>query len=105
MPPDTQEAVRQYMERGLSPIPIPAGSKNPNRTGWQTERWTIEDVPRLWNNAQNVGVLCGSPSNGRVDVDCDCPEAVRLAPKFLLPTLKGGRDTAPNSHWWFAAPD
>jgi hypothetical protein len=39
-----------------------------------------------------------------VDVDCDCPEAVRLAPKFLEPTLKGGRDTVPGSHWWYTAP-
>jgi hypothetical protein len=39
-----------------------------------------------------------------VDVDCDCPEAVRLAPKFLVPTLKGGRDTVPGSHWWYTAP-
>src|SRR5215217_6736448 len=100
-----QEEARLYIERGFAVIPVPAGSKNPNRKGWQNERWTVKDVPRLWNNGQNVGVLCGTPSNGRVDVDCDCPEAVRLAPKFLPPTIKGGRDTVPGSHWWYTSPE
>ena len=90
--------VANYIRRGLAPIPIPPRTKNPNRKGWQEERWTVEDVPRLWNNGQNVGILCGSPSRGGVDVDCDCPEVVRLAPMFLVPTLKGGRDTVPGSH-------
>jgi hypothetical protein len=99
------DAARQYLADGWAAIPVPAGSKNPNRRGWQNERWGVEDVPRQWNNGQNVGVLCGTPSNGRVDVDCDCPEAVRLAPKFLPPTVKSGRDTVPGSHWWFTSPN
>ena len=104
IPASTPDVVAGYIRRGLAPIPIPPRSKNPNREKWQEERWTVEDVPRLWNNGQNVGILCGSPSLGGVDVDCDCPEAVRLAPKFLVPTLKGGRDTVPGSHWWYTAP-
>jgi hypothetical protein len=98
------EAALKYIQQGFAVIPIPAGSKNPNRKGWQNEHWGVEDVPRLWSNGQNVGVLCGEPSGWRVDVDCDCPETVRLAPKFLEPTLKGGRDTIPGSHWWYMAP-
>lgn len=100
----TAEAARVYIELEMAPIPLPSGSKNPNRTGWQNERYTVEDVPRVWNNGQNIGLLCGSPSGGRVDVDCDCLETTRLAPIFLKPTLKGGRDTAPGSHWWYTAP-
>src|SRR5215212_4112588 len=103
-PTSTPNVVKGYIRRGLAPIPIPPRSKNPNRKKWQEERWTAEDVARLWNNGQNVGILCGSPSRGGVDVDCDCPEAVRLAPMFLVPTLKGGRDTVPCSHWWYTAP-
>src|SRR5215207_6672154 len=100
----TSDVVAGYIRRGLAPIPIPPRSKNRNREKWQEERWTVEDVRRLFNNGQNVGILCGSTSSGGVDVDCDCPEAVRLAPKFLVPTLKGGRDTVPGSHWWYTAP-
>jgi putative DNA primase/helicase len=96
--------VVAYIKRGLAPIPIPPRSKNPNRERWQEERWTVEDVPRLWSDGKNVGILCGSPSRGRVDIDCDCLEAVRLAPKFLESTIKGGRDTVPGSHWWYTSP-
>src|SRR5215217_48391 len=103
-PTSTPDVVEDYIRRALAPIPIPPRSKNPNREKWQEERCTVDDVSRLWNNGQNVGILCGSPSLGAVDVDCDCPEAVRLAPKFLVPTLKGGRDTVPCSHWWYTAP-
>lgn len=98
-----QDVVYEYMDRGIAPIPVSTRSKNPNRKNWESERWTKDDVTRLWSSDQNVGVLCGEPSGWLVDVDCDCPEAVRLAPKFLPRTLKGGRDTAPGSHWWYRA--
>src|SRR5215218_221143 len=94
-PASTTNVVAGYIRRGLAPIPIPPRTKNPNRKGWQEERWTVEDVPRLWNNGQNVGILCGSPSRGGVDVDCDCPDAVRLAPRFLMPRLRVARRRCP----------
>jgi hypothetical protein len=101
----TVKVVKGYIERGLAAIPVPRGSKNPNRKDWEKERWRVEDVPRLWNNGQNVGVLCGEASGWRVDVDCDTPEAVRLAPKFLPRSLKGGRENVPGSHWWYQSED
>jgi P4 family phage/plasmid primase-like protien len=97
----TRGAVERYMRRGLAPIPIPAKSKNPNRRDWQHERWTPEDVPSQWNNGQNVGVLTGKPSGWFVGVDLDVGLAVRLAGRFLEPTLTSGRETRPDSHWWY----
>jgi hypothetical protein len=98
---NTVDVVKGYFRDGMAPIPIPPKRKNPGRCNWQYERWTVEEVPRLWNNGQNVGILLGEPSGWRVDVDCDCPEAVRLAPRILPKTLKGGRETAPGSHYWY----
>jgi putative DNA primase/helicase len=98
---DTREAARRYLRAGLAAIPVPPGEKNPNRRGWQTERWTLEDVPRVWANGENIGVLTGEPSGWVVDVDLDCPEAVKIAGRFLPPTLTSGRDSVPDSHWWF----
>src|SRR5687767_10542385 len=66
--PEMQQAARGYIERGLCVVPIPAREKNPGRRGWQDERWTVEDVPRLWTNGQNIGVLLGVPSGGMIDV-------------------------------------
>ena len=89
------------MRAGFAPIPVPAGSKNPNRPCWQQQRVTLEDIPRLWNTGQNVGILNGEPSGWLIDVDLDCALAVKLAGRFLDPTLTSGREINPNSHWWY----
>jgi putative DNA primase/helicase len=94
----TQAAAEHYIREGLAVIPVPAGEKNPNRPGWQKERWTLEDVPKLWNNGQGVGILWGEPSGGHVDVDCDWPEA-RVAAAVIAPATRTfGRKGAPWSH-------
>jgi hypothetical protein len=93
------------IRRGVSVIPVPAGEKNPNRPGWQEERISEEDVPLRWTNGQNLGLLCGEPSGGRVDADLDADEAVRIAGRFLPPTLTSGRESRPHSHWWYRCPE
>src|SRR5829696_4006467 len=98
---DVQRAAERYMRAGLAVIPIPAGEKNPNRPGWQNERHALDDIPRLWNNGQNIGVLTGEPSGWLVDVDLDCPAALKIAGRFLDPTRTSGRGGAQDSHWWY----
>jgi putative DNA primase/helicase len=95
---NTRDAAERYLKAGLAVIPVPAGEKNPNRPGWQNERWTVEDVPRLWNNGQGIGVLWGEPSGDRVDVDLDWREARAAAPYILPSTRMFGRPGAPESH-------
>ena len=96
------ESAAQYLSRGFMPIPIPHGSKNPNRKGWQAERWSHVELPRQFNNGQGVGLLLGDPSGGLLDVDCDWPEAAHLAIRFLPKTsMISGRLSAPQSHYWF----
>lgn len=53
----------------------------------------------------NIGVLLGEPSNGLVDIDLDCSEAVRLAPRFFPDTCRFGRDGKRSSHWLFVCKD
>ena len=86
-----------------SPIPVPAGSKNPNRLGWERERHTLEDVPRVWNNGQGIGLLTGPASGWLVDGDLDVQEAVSIAGRFLDPTRTSGRGECLESHWWYRA--
>ena len=99
-----RRAAASYLARGIAVIPVPAGEKNPSRLGWQDERLTAEDVPICWTNGQNVGLLTGAPSGGRVDVDLDADEAVGVAGRFLPPTLTSGRESRPHSHWWYVCP-
>jgi P4 family phage/plasmid primase-like protien len=100
---DTRRAAERYLRAGLAVIPVPAGEKNPNRRGWQQERWTIADIPRCWSNGQNIGLLTGEPSGWLVDVDLDCPEGVKIAGRFLDPTRTSGRESTPDAHWWYRA--
>ena len=101
----TRACARRYIEHGFAPIPVPVGSKNPNRLGWESEQHTLEDVPRCWTNGQNVGLLTGAPSKWLVDVDLDVLEAVAVAGRFLEPTRTSGHGQALNSHWWYHARD
>jgi hypothetical protein len=100
----TQACARRYIERGFAPIPVPAGSKEPNRNGWQRERHALEDVRHLWTNGQGIGLLTGEPSGWLVDVDLDVAEAVKIAGRFLPQTLTSGRESRPHSHWWYRSP-
>ena len=100
---ESRRAAVGLIRRGVAPIPVPSGSKNPNRVGWEALRISEEEVPGYWTNGQNVGVLCGEPSGWRVDVDLDADEAVKVAGRFLPPTLTSGRESRPYSHWWYVA--
>jgi P4 family phage/plasmid primase-like protien len=91
----------KYIKHGYAPIPIPAGRKGPNLSNWQHLRMQPEDVPKYFDNGQNVGLLLGEPSGGLIDVDLDTPEAV-AAGRYLLPsTLRSGRESSPGSHYWY----
>ena len=103
-PENRRRAAAALTRRGVSVIPVPAGEKNPGRPGWEALRITEEEIPSYWINGQNVGLLCGEPSGGRVDVDLDADEAVKIAGRFLPPTLTSGRESRPHSHWWYVAP-
>src|SRR6516164_2998452 len=92
-----------YIERGWNPVPIPYRTKGPNGNGWQTRIITAETAERHFDgNAANIGIILGPTSAGLTDVDLDCPEAIRLAPAVLPPTLaKFGRPSKRASHWLY----
>jgi hypothetical protein len=100
-----RHAAAALIRCGVAVIPVPAGEKNPGRTGWEALRITEEEIPDYWTNGQNVGVLCGKPSGWRVDADLDADESVNIAGRFLPPTLTSGRRSRPHSHWWYVAAD
>jgi len=97
-----QTAVRDYIGAGFVPVPLLPHSKNPGRDGWQNLRVTVDEVPTVFSGEANVGLLLGMNGNGLTDLDCDCPEAARLARWFALPTtFKSGRPSNPHSHYWY----
>jgi DNA polymerase I-like protein with 3'-5' exonuclease and polymerase domains len=100
-PQDARSAAELYLLEGLAPIPLPPRSKDPGYPGWPDLRLTLDSLDAHFPDAEprNVGILNGAPSGNTLDVDLDCPEARRAAPRLLPPTgWVFGRKTAPGSH-------
>jgi hypothetical protein len=93
--------------RGISVLDAPYGKKDQDQDGWNDMRLSEEDLRLRFNGRpRNLAVLLGEPSDGLVDVDLDCPEAMVLAREFLPTTgWRFGRGSKPESHWlYFADP-
>ncbi len=101
-PTAAPEAAELYLARGFMPIPLDGPrTKKVTRDGWPDERYAAAEAAAF--AGRNVGLLLGAPSNGLVDVDLDCPEAIRAAAVLLPRTdLASGRAGAIRSHWWYA---
>lgn len=96
------ESARTYLQRGWAPVPVPTGRKGPNLPGWQRTTYGAED----FSDTDNIGLKPGQPSNGLVDVDLDCDEAVALADEWLPPTgMEHGRPGKRRSHRWYLVAD
>ena len=89
-----------YIGRGWQVVPLVQGAKKAD-TSWPNKTYAETDFAP----DSNIAVKLGDPSGGLVDVDCDCPAAVRAAME-LLPTtgLVFGRVSNPNAHYLFVCP-
>jgi Bifunctional DNA primase/polymerase, N-terminal len=98
---DVRDAAATYLVYQLAPIPLPRGSKAPDRDGWTQWRITPETIDTFFPRGVplNIGILTGTPSDRLVDVDLDTPEAIAAA-DFLLPETGWifGRASSPRSH-------
>jgi hypothetical protein len=97
-------AARAYRQRGWYPIPVPLGSKNPGRKGWEDLRLDLQDLGRYFANPLNVSVLLGV-SDSLVDIDIDALNVLDLAERYMPPTGRiFGRPGKPASHRLYTAP-
>jgi hypothetical protein len=93
-------AAREYLRRGWCPIGVEPNGKVPKpKPEWEKQRLVEVDLPKFFSNGNNIGIHFGTPSNGVVDVDLDCTEALALA-DYLLPATESvfGRNSKPRSH-------
>lgn len=97
-----QAAFEYFVKREWQPLPLPAGEKGPKMKNWQSFSCQEGQIRELFSEEGNLGLLLGEPSGGLVDLDLDCPEAVRAA-ALLLPNTGAvfGRQSAPRSHFLF----
>jgi len=96
-------ALRYFENDRAAVVPVPYRTKAPTLPGWERLRLDAGSIPAHFNgHAQNIGLLCGEPSGGLVDVDLDCTEARTAATVYLPTTLRRhGRASSPDSHWWY----
>lgn len=98
----TVEAAHEYVRRGWAVLPVKPRSKKPRLTNWSNLRVGNHEIPKVFRAGDNIGLLLGEPSGGLVDVDLDCPEALKLADTFLPQTsMIHGRESKPASHHWY----
>jgi putative DNA primase/helicase len=94
---DLRQIVADAIAAGWAVVPIAPGEKK-GPTAWNKTTYGPSD----FGPNHNLAYKCGAPSDHRVDVDCDAPEAVEAA-RHLLPTTGRvhGRPGKPESHYWF----
>jgi Bifunctional DNA primase/polymerase, N-terminal len=98
----TPEAALAYVSRGWAVVAVKPRSKQPRHKDWTNLRVGREQITKYFHEDDNIGLLLGDPSGGLVDVDLDCPEALKLAPLFLPTTaMIHGRKSKPASHRWY----
>ncbi len=101
-PEGTLGHAAAYGDMGL-PV-IPNHGKRPLLKEWQNARLSEEEIRSLFADGQNVGLLNGGASGGLVAVDLDAAEAIEIADRFLLRTLRSGREGTPRAHAWYRSP-
>jgi hypothetical protein len=96
-------AAQDYIRRGWNPVPIPFRTKFPIDDGWQLRVINDANVASHFNGTPaNIGVILGPTSGGLTDIDCDCREAIALAPVALPKTgAIFGRASARAAHWLY----
>ena len=96
-------AAREYIERGWTVVPVPAGDKGSRLDGWQDLRIKTAETEEYFVGGSNIGVLTGEPSGGLADGDMDCPEAEHAAKAIMPKTLTSGRGSRA-THYWYVSP-
>jgi RecA-family ATPase len=99
-----RNAARGYWRRGLQPVPIPYGKKQPRLPAWQHLEINEDSLDEHWSSVSqaNVGLMQGPKSGGLTDVDVDCKRTLKLGSR-LLPRTDAiyGRPGKPRSHYLY----
>jgi hypothetical protein len=81
--------ARDLFRRGFQPVLLKRRSKVPSEEGWQNLRYCEADVPVVFTNGCNVGILLGEPSDNTVDLDVDHPKGAAALRALGVPATLG----------------
>src|SRR5215471_12717845 len=80
------DAARQYQAAGWQAVPLLPRTKRPFDEGGPERDYGAEGLEQHFQGDGNIGLKCGAPSGGLVDVDIDDEQALRIAAMFLPAT-------------------
>jgi hypothetical protein len=92
------DAALDYCRRGF--IVTPLHDKRPILGRWQERNLGGADLPRIFRDGRNIGIVLGGPV-GIVDVDLDNPLAIAVSDLLLPNTVQSGRQKSLWSHYWY----
>lgn len=81
------DLLNHYADEGIKLLRIHPETKNPIGNDWQNRRESLGVIEAHAKQGKPVGWQVGEVSGWISAVDCDWPETVRLAPRFLPETL------------------
>lgn len=112
---NTQDPVKEpahlhaavgYLDAGWQPLALRSGTKVPRAPAWQSRILTTCDLAQEFLHNDNIGLKCGTPSAGLIDVDIDDPIALRSFASWLpQTTMQHGRASSINCHRWYLVDD
>lgn len=103
---DIRSSVGEYVAAGFAVCRLTVAEKNPIYPKWSTFGYD----PELFDQEDNVGLLCGwlsepTPGNYLVGIDLDALRALGLADQYLPATgMIEGRASKPRSHRYYLVP-
>src|SRR5829696_9726411 len=103
-PKRVDDAAAELILAGISVVANKPESKQPVMKGWQKRGLRLDEVPHVFQDGGNIGLLNGEPSGWLVTIDIDVPEGLKIAEKFLSETLAGGRTGTRRAHRLYVSP-
>jgi putative DNA primase/helicase len=101
---EAEDLLSQYADEGIKLLRLHPETKRPVGERWQEKVTPLEEVAAWVQKGNPVGWQVGEVSRWISVVDCDWPEAVRLAPRFLPATLTIHKGNEKPSLWVYRSP-
>src|SRR5215204_7452295 len=98
------DLLRSYDNEGIKLVRLSPRTKKPVDEEWQRRTLPVEDLEEWVRSGGDIGWQCGEESGDLSTADLDCPEARKLAPKFLPETLRGAKGQELPSQYFYRSP-
>jgi putative DNA primase/helicase len=94
-----------YHNDGCKLVRLSRQTKQNVDKDWQNRDVSLSEIVAWYERGGNIGMQLGAVSDWRGAADCDCPEAVALAPRFLPPTLRLGKGSGVPDVYLYRSPE